>query len=357
MIESAIARTSELLSSHAGGGFADVWHEMIFPRAAGFTGDAERQCGDVFARAVLGCVLLDIAELTEEFDAARAAGWREIARREADHVASRKLADRHGGWSYFPDLPELPPDADSLAAALALFVRAAPHYVALCATAVDLALHGARADGTMETWIVAPDDAPSARARMQWGIDACWGRGVDADVLAHFYYALRLADGRRYATWIDRGRAFLVGSQRADGAWDCTWYAGAAHMVVLCTQLLRACGSEWTAIDRARAFLESTERADSGWGAPARLPLETAQSMWALSLTTGGGRAALERGCRALLDMQEPDGSWRPSPWIRMPIGRATGVVTRVATYQSTLLTSAFCLRALAAARRALETA
>ena len=29
-----------------------------------------------------------------------------------------KLTDRDGGWSYFPDLPELPPDLDSLSAAM-----------------------------------------------------------------------------------------------------------------------------------------------------------------------------------------------------------------------------------------------
>ena len=50
----------------------------------------------------------------------------EIAHREARYVAQATLKGRAGGWSYFPDLPELPPDLDSLSAALHLFARVAP---------------------------------------------------------------------------------------------------------------------------------------------------------------------------------------------------------------------------------------
>jgi hypothetical protein len=59
------------------------------------------------------------------------------------------------------------------------------------------------------------------------------------------------------------------------------------------------------------------------------------------------GAAELSRGCRALHERQLGDGSWYASPWIRMEIGRATGKILHVATYQSTILTTAFCLRAL----------
>ena len=37
----------------------------------------------------------------------------------------------------------------------------------------------------------------------------------------------------------------------------------------------------------------------------------------------------------ALAGNQNPDGSWFSSPWIQMPIGRATGKVLRTATWES----------------------
>jgi hypothetical protein len=56
----------------------------------------------------------------------------------------------------------------------------------------------------------------------------------------------------------------------------------------------------------------------------------------------GGGKAAA-------------DGSWVETPWIQMPICLATGAIRRVATHESLTITTAFCLRALVAARAALE--
>ena len=80
--------------------------------------------------------------------------------------------------------------------------------------------------------------------------------------------------------------------------------------------------------------------------------METALSMWALlSARDVNSHRAFDIAADALVRMQEPDGSWELSPWIRMPVGRATGYVGRVATFSSVTITSAFCLRSLVAAR------
>src|SRR5215469_8848910 len=92
----AIERASAYLLSQSQEQFAEVRHRMKFSRAAGFTCTDEEQSGDIFARATLAHLLLDIAEglgpgLRHSFMA--------IARREADYVASTKLQNRAGGWS------------------------------------------------------------------------------------------------------------------------------------------------------------------------------------------------------------------------------------------------------------------
>jgi squalene-hopene/tetraprenyl-beta-curcumene cyclase len=326
--------------------FAEVRHAMHFSRAAGFTGASEQQSGDIFARATLAHLFLDIAQLSGPSESA--VWFRDTARGEADYIARSKVTSRAGGWSYFPDLPELPPDADSLAAALSVFVRIAPQHAELCREAVEIVLAGADPDGSFETWIVAPNDAPSDRARMQWAIQNYWGTGADPDVLAHFYHALWLSGPGRYHEIICRGVSKLIDMQQRDGSWRATWYEGPAYGTGLALRLLREVGIGDAARVRARRFLLDTQRQDGTWGDDASAPLQTALSLAALSETEPSA-ASLEvrRGVGALLERQLADGSWLPSPWIRMEIGRATGKILHVATYQSAVLTTAFCVRAI----------
>lgn len=342
IVESA----SNYLFAQAAEEFAELRHVMYFGHAAGFSGTSERQSGDVFARATLAHLFLDIAAALP--DRALASKFISIARGEAEYVARARLVSRVGGWSYFPDLPELPPDADSLAAAISLFARTAPQHLALCLEAVESVLSGALPDGSFETWIISGRDTPSDRERMQWGVRNCWGSGADPDVMAHFYHALWLWDAKRFRDPIQRGAAGLMNMQQENGTWRATWYAGPAYGTGLALRLLREIETGADAVRRAESFLLDTQGVDGAWGEELSAPLQTALSMAALCDTESAFTPpAIERGASALRSRQLPDGSWPPSPWIKMEIGRATGAILHVATYQSTALTTAFCLRAL----------
>jgi squalene-hopene/tetraprenyl-beta-curcumene cyclase len=341
------AGAQRYLMERAEDGFPEVRHTMRFPRAAGFTGTTEDQSSDVFARATLGGLLLDCAELARDDPAFRSAALA-VARREADHVAAAKLRDRHGGWSYFPGLPELPPDVDSLAAALSLFTRGAPEHTALCEEPLRLALDGLHSDGGIETWIIALNDDESARRIMRAGVERCWGSGPDVDVCANFYHALLRHDPARHAAVLARGAEFILSRQNAEGSWSASWYWGRVYGLSLCLAFLRALGTGEEAEARALEYLRATQREDGGWGLLESTPIETAAALWAL------GRPALDaepaparRALEFLLSMQGSDGGWGESPWIKMEIGRAQGRVMRTATYQSATLTTAFCLRSL----------
>jgi squalene-hopene/tetraprenyl-beta-curcumene cyclase len=344
--DASVEGASAYLLAQADRQFAEVRHRMRFSRAAGFTGSSEDQTGDIFARATLANLFLDIAQLLQSPQTA--ASLRAGAVREAEYVAGARVTDRAGGWSYFPDLPELPPDVDSLAAALSLFARIAPGSAPLCRVPVDLVLAGADPDGSFETWIVAASDAPANRARMEWAIQNCWGTGADPDVLAHFYYALWLWDPQRYAAAIARGAAKVLDMQQPDGSWCAAWYAGPAYGTAMAVRLLRAAGMGDAARQRSQRFLLGSQRADGGWGDESLLPLQTALSVAALhDAAPGRSSTAVDRAATALCERQLADGSWDASPWIQMEIGRATGKILHVATYQSVILTTAFCLRAL----------
>lgn len=346
----AAERASAYLLRQAEQQFAEVRHHMNFSHAAGFTGIAESQSSDIFARATLAHVLLDIAEFMPTTEGA--GEYRALAEQTADYVAGAKARGRAGGWSYFPDLPELPPDADSLAAALSLFVRIAPRHIALCHEPVEIVLAGVRADGSFETWIVAPTDADSDRDRLQLAIQTFWGSGADPDVMAHFYYALWRWAPDRYEEVIRRGASKLIEMQQADGSWLATWYSGPAYGTGLAVRLLHKIGTGTESCARACRFLIENQQEDGSWGEESCSSLQTALSMtalWDAASASGSpdiAREAIARGAAALRARQLDDGSWPGSPWIKMEIGRAQQKILHVANYQSVTLTTAFCLRA-----------
>jgi squalene-hopene/tetraprenyl-beta-curcumene cyclase len=343
----ATERAREFLLAEAARHFPEVRHVMVFPRAAGFSGASDEQSSDVFARAVLAGVLLDIAELAGSW----AGELREIGRAEAEYIADAKLRDRAGGWSYFPGLPELPPDVDSLAAALVLFSRIAPALTALCEEPLEVALSAAKPDGTLETWIVAPRDGEAQRAAMTRGVRLFWGSGGDVEVLAHLCYALSQFDRARYDEFLPRAIRFITSQQRPDGAWTATWYWGPYYGTGLCVRALRECGrseASDAAITRAAQFLQSARGPDGCWGDGQMAPMDTALAVWALGMAGGLVELArVDQTIDGLARMQASNGSWTGGPWIQMGIGRATGRVTRVATFASATLTTAFCLRSL----------
>ena len=337
----AADRAWDFLVRQGDAGFLDARHEMTFPHAQGFTGSTERQGSDLFARAVIGGLLMDLAEVAPS----HATTARLIAAREADHIAAGRITDRAGGWSYFPALPELPPDLDSLAAASALFARAAPHHLAGCEGPIKLALSQRRVDGAIDTWLVAASDPPRAQAVMRRAVELCWGNTVDIDVLARFYRSLLRVDPARTdaAESIEAGARLVEAAQRADGAWQGTWYAGPYYGMSLCMELLIAVGAAPAAVARARNF------ARLALAEPGLSPVSTALCLWTLRVA---GESVTEQACaiERLASAQSDDGSWPEEPWIEMAMGRARGRVTKILTWGSRSVASAICLRALAAA-------
>lgn len=317
--QEACARARDFLAAQAAQGFPEACHRMTFPRAAGFTGAQEDQAGDIFSRAILGALLLDAAEASGGDP-----GLAALAREQADHVAAQRLADCAGGWSYFPGLPELPPDLDSLAAAITLFARVAPQHLALCEQPIRVALEQRAPDGTIPTFLLSPLDDPVRGCAMQRGVQHYWGNTPDADALACFYRALLWLDRERYAPLAPL--EWLAARQEPDGSWLVPWYAGTTYGTRLCASLFQEIDPQHPAAMAAMASLARV--------APDAAPMDIAVS---------------EAPKDALVELQQADGSWPPSPWIQMPMGRATGRVTRTLRWQSRTVTTAFCLRALIA--------
>src|SRR5438874_1446790 len=97
-------------------GFDEVRHVMVFPRRLGFIARNSTHVGDLFQRAL-------IADVLAEADRVLSCGLQVQIDSEIGYVLESRQRDRIGGWSYFPDLRELPPDADDLAQVMQLLLR------------------------------------------------------------------------------------------------------------------------------------------------------------------------------------------------------------------------------------------
>lgn len=328
---------------------------MDFPRLAGFGAGPERQRSDLFARAVLAGLLLDLADDALD-DPAWQAELRGLARAEADRLAAARLPDRTGGWSYFPALPELPPDLDSLAGAIGLFARIAPMHLPLCAPAIDLALGGRRADGSVGTWLIGIDDPPAARALMCRGVDRFWGDTVDVEVCARFHAALALAEPAGHRSAVEGGIRHLLQAQRDDGSWSCTWYCSPVVATEFALALLNRQSAGDAARRRALRHLIDRQHAEGCWGSSGAPGVDTALAVALLALVdpteSPDASHAVARGLAWLCDRQTLRGTWKPAPWIRMEVGRAQGTAAYTATFGCESLSTALGLRALVRARR-----
>jgi len=336
-------------------GFGEAAHRMSFPRAFGFTGESDEQIGLVFPRALIAEALL----------AARAAGFaidhKGIAE-DASWLIGQKCRDSRGGWRYFPGLPELPPDADDLAAILRMLVLTRhPDVGELCDEALQIVLmQQAGSAGGFPTWIVDPADSSTSAQRMRRAIELHWGNSIDVEVVANLLHSLVVYDARRFRAEIANGVAYVIAQQCATGQWISTWYHSDFYGTFICARLLAAVAPGHRALARIVTLLASSQNADGGWGKQGSSPTDTALGLLIAVLLGDhdSGRLARvrDRAVAFLVGRQSPDGKWIGDDFIRMDTNRAMPALDdqpRVLSYRSNTVTSALCLHALSVARHA----
>jgi squalene-hopene/tetraprenyl-beta-curcumene cyclase len=323
-------------------GFGEAQHVMkVFH-------DGKFHSGDVFQRGIIGDILCDANKFLY-------GSLQPIIEYEANYLINSHSIAGVGGWSYFPNLPELPPDADDLAQVMQVLLGSNRHTEVekYCETPLKVLLEDCSyPDGSFETWIVPASNLTPEQERQVQFIKNAWGRGADNDVIANLLYALTLYDKNRFTDVIAQGITYLESQQQCDGSWLSTWYYGAYYGTYVCLRLLVATKPDSPAISKALNFLRSSQLDDGGWGLEkASDPLNTALSLLGLGLA--------QKCCHKLMDEtiaekalnylhmnQLEDKGWSKCEFIRMDIGRATGEVKSILSYGSRTITTAFVLEA-----------
>ncbi|MDT8871789.1 prenyltransferase/squalene oxidase repeat-containing protein [Komagataeibacter rhaeticus] len=156
-----------------------------------------------------------------------------------------------------------------------------------------------------------------------------FGEALDppsVDVTAHVLEAFGVLGLPRDMPAIRRGLAYIRAEQAADGPWFGRWGSITCMARVPCCSALAAIGEDMTQpyITRACDWLVGCQQADGGWGESCASYMEIAaighgpttpsQTAWALMGLIAANRpqdhAAIARGCRYLIDLQQPDGRW-----------------------------------------------
>jgi squalene-hopene/tetraprenyl-beta-curcumene cyclase len=322
-------------------GFRDAGHTMIFPYFLGFTGDRERQYGDVFQRGIIADALCDADDLL-------AGALRPAIRREAMYLVGQRLMRGFGGWSYFPGLPELPPDADDLGQVIQVLVRsghtaladehASPPLRVLFRDCVG-------ADGSFETWIIPARDRTAEQERQFDAAREKWGTGSDAEVMANLLYALTLYDATRFETECHRGAEYIERCQQPDGSWSCRWYFGPYYGTYACARFIHQLRPRAGSLARAADFIRSSQLSDGSWpqsSSSSGDALSTALGLLGLAVTqrsgdVGSADAGRAARARAWLDENGDGDSWPSCSFIRP---------SRLHSYGSPTMTTAYVMKA-----------
>jgi squalene-hopene/tetraprenyl-beta-curcumene cyclase len=307
-------------------GFGEVRHIICLEPHDGFSGSRKYHSSDIFQRALIADTLCDANDLLD----AQLQPWLDY---EVKYLVNCRLTSGVGGWSYYPSLPELAPDADDLGQVIQALLRSGyqdavkeygepPLTVLLC--------DNASPDGSFETWIVPTHGRTPQQERQVEFNRLIRGTGPDNGVIANLLYALRLYKPLDFAITVQRGVTYLETQQQDDGHWVSRWYYGPYYGTFVCLRLLAAARPDSPTIPRALQFLRRHQRPDGGWGLDdASDPLSTALALLGLAVTqeTRGELKDHERAAQALTYLQrsqETDQGWPRVLFIRPSYGSRT---------------------------------
>jgi len=306
----------------------------------------EAYTGDIFQRALIADAL---ALADAEFDI----GLRTHIEREVHYLLGSRRRDEVGGWSYFPNLDELPPDADDLAQIMQLLTRTGRRkdLMSYCERPLEVLLRDClHENGSFETWLIPRGNRTASQRRQAHFVNVAWGRGQDCEVNANLLYALQKSGLSRFRPIINNGVRYLESCQGDDGSWSSTWYHGPYYATYMCLRIIAEIAPTSSALRAALGFIEHNQLQDGGWGSNGVSdPLSTSLALLGVSCDVSQkekGLAIATRGIEYLEWSTKSPDQWSDCPFIRMDVGRAKGRPGPVLTYKSRTVTAAFILKA-----------
>ncbi|GJH41706.1 hypothetical protein RCZ04_22560 [Capnocytophaga sp. HP1101] len=305
--------------------YAELKHTMYLGNAEGFTNTQQVHTSDTFQRALLDDALFTIAQ---KYHLPIANFFEEEYR-----YFMGRINPEVGAWQYFPTVQEIAPDIDDLAQVMQFFIHTGKkdEIAKHCQKAIDTAINcRTNANGGIETWILPKHNLTPLQQKQQLFNESKWGTGPDVEVVANFLYALHCYRSEAYLPTIERGIAYLLSQQKAEGYWESRWYYGNYYGTYVCVRLLQCFGERYTnEIQRAVTYIKNNLPTEPLSMALALLTLKTVE------LHTDEATITLQN---QLLTTQNTLGGWEAINFIKPKVYEP---------YKSETLTTAYALKAL----------
>lgn len=346
-LNESISKGLDFLLRQQKNDFPEARHLEILGRLG--RGDHRSACqwGTTFQRTIILDTLIDMREKNVEVPKA-------IIDEEVEKIVRAKLQTRKGGWSYFPQITSLPPDADDLGQVIQVLVKSGYGSVReICKEPIEILIkYNTHPDGSVDTWIAYPKEAGSLEAKLE--MQQVWGITPDTEVVANVLYGLSLYDRKRFESLIRKGIKFIENRQLSEGYWDCNWYFGKYYGTWVCSRLISIFNNESVSFKKGLDFVIKNQNEDGGWGENGKSnPLDTSFGMLTISLSSEEGkmRDQIFRALQFLQQRQQLEG-WEGSDFIKVDPGRYYGALERdsqpeIKIYKSRTITTAFCLKAM----------
>ncbi len=335
-------------------GYPEAAHTMGFLWNRSDRPTRDIQTASVFQRAIIADVLLDaheasLIDFTQGSDA------------ECKTLLGLRLQNVRGGWSYFPSLENLPPDADDLGQVMQVLARTRHHGITQIDDDLDLLFrHSTYDDGSFETWIVDRGSNDPATLAMIAAIEDCWGNGKDVEVISNLGYGLLLYAPERFVGRIQSAAKYVEGQQTRSGQWIPTWYASSYYGTYVAVRFLVGASLSSPALLRTSEHFLSSQYLDGGFGDDSSTPLETALALLCINLLPIPQEYSdriVGRAIRYLELTVREDGTWNASNFIQMDVHRAQKGTMNYAPqwlyYKSRTITTGYVVKSLIVLRKA----
>lgn len=339
-LDSSIYHAIEAILDDKRKNFECLSHMMHFSKERGFSCEEEWQKGDIFQRSLVCETFLEAKKygiyINDDF-----------IKDEIDYLISRKLKSVKGGWNYFPDLPEQPPDTDDLAQIIRLLVKNRDERIELCTEPIELLMdQNIDLNGSFKTWIIDRNDFSDGSLLMRKNAYENWGLrfGKDVEVTANMAISLSLLNNGKYDSQLQNAMEFIV-KQQNKGKWESEWYVGQYYGTYICLKALSNKGDADTTFHDALSFILKERKNDMGWGLDRENsdPLSTSLALLTLFIINEKGikveHTIIENAVSFLLKSRLDDHIWAEVPFITMLDGKYL--------YKSKMMTTNFVLRAL----------
>jgi hypothetical protein len=300
--------------------YPEMMHHLLLPDFNNSVNQVDVS-SNLFQRMIVLDNLLDLNLFIQDDKLAK------ILTEDLKFILNSKNKFVKGGWSYFPEYPWIPPDADSLAQIIKLVIKSNNlEIIGSFIEDINLLVNDNRYDdGSFRTWILDHKDKGILQNKINECVKIYWGEyfGKDIEITINVLLALSMLDRSKYQDVISKGIEKIYSVQNDEGYWNSGWYSGKYYATNLVTKLINTFGNvNLKSLKKVKEYIQNEQNDDGGWGQNKSDSLNTTYALSSLQnllVYEDCEDSVFKKGIEYLVTHQKSTGSWEAVKYICMP--------------------------------------